>query len=131
MKISTSMTDGLIQFSLPVRFLNVTPPIGCLSEGTVRSINLESMILHESCNMCTIKTTPCYRNPGDAPTISCSTSPYPEYLSGLSGLLFLQRWHSSNSTSCNLKALIKVYSGHLESFISLFKRAPYNKTTIN
>jgi hypothetical protein len=33
------MTDGLIQFSPPVRFLKMTPPIGCLSEGDVASVN--------------------------------------------------------------------------------------------
>jgi hypothetical protein len=31
--------DRLIQFSPPVRFLKMTPPIGCLSEGTVAPVN--------------------------------------------------------------------------------------------
>ncbi len=33
------MTDRLIQFNLPDRFLKMTPPIGCLSEGTVAAVN--------------------------------------------------------------------------------------------
>ncbi len=39
------MTGGLVQFSPPARFLKMTPPIGCQSEGPVAAVNQSNFYL--------------------------------------------------------------------------------------